>query len=130
MLLKHSLKLKSESEAIESAVKLALEDGSRTADIKGSGQGKVLNTVEMTDKIIEHLRVILRRKNRPMTLAEKILCDKAIGLNKPEVEPGQMICVKVDWTISSEVSYSLFLFFSLFFLFFFLSFFLFFRLTI
>jgi len=38
-----------------------------------------------------------------MTLAEKILCDHAIGLEKAEVSPDQMICVKVDWTLASEV---------------------------
>jgi len=40
-----------------------------------------------------------------MTLAEKILCDHAIGLEKPEVSPGQMICVKVDWTLASELTW-------------------------
>ena len=33
---------------------------------------------------------------RPMTLSEKILCHNAIGLTKPEVAPGQMVCVKVS----------------------------------
>lgn len=32
---------------------------------------------------------------RPMTLSEKTLCHNAIGLSKPEVRPGDMICVKV-----------------------------------
>ena len=39
-------------------------------------------------------------KPRPMTLPEKILCHHAIGLKKAEVEPGQMVCVKVQWTLA------------------------------
>lgn len=40
---------------------------------------------------------------RPMGVIEKILTQAGIGLKTPEVRPGDMICVKVDWTITSEL---------------------------
>ncbi|KAH7376605.1 hypothetical protein B0T11DRAFT_272671 [Plectosphaerella cucumerina] len=40
---------------------------------------------------------------RPMGVIEKILTHAGIGLKTPEVRPGDMICVRVDWTITSEL---------------------------
>lgn len=40
---------------------------------------------------------------RPLSLVEKILTHHAVGLEKPEVCPGDMICVSVDWTLTSEL---------------------------
>ncbi|KAM0269658.1 hypothetical protein ACHAQH_009678 [Verticillium albo-atrum] len=40
---------------------------------------------------------------RPMGVIEKILTHAGIGLKKPEVQPGDMTCVKVDWTLTSEL---------------------------
>jgi homoaconitate hydratase len=40
---------------------------------------------------------------RPLSLVEKILTHHAVGLAKPEVCPGDMICVSVDWTLTSEL---------------------------
>lgn len=40
---------------------------------------------------------------RPLGLVEKILTHHAVGLEKPEVCPGDMICVSVDWTLTSEL---------------------------
>ena len=103
LLLRHSLKLLKEAEAVETAVRLALEAGARTADIARDSGAVVLTTTEMGEKILKQLRVILSRKVRAMTLAEKILCDHAVGLEKAEVSPGDMLLVKVDWTLASEV---------------------------
>lgn len=40
---------------------------------------------------------------RPMGVIEKILANAAVGLERPEVTPNQMICVKVDWVLTSEL---------------------------
>ncbi|KDO31376.1 hypothetical protein SPRG_03993 [Saprolegnia parasitica CBS 223.65] len=42
---------------------------------------------------------------RPMTLPEKILTHSAVGLKKPFIEPGQMICVKAQWTLACEITW-------------------------
>ncbi len=41
-----------------------------------------------------------------MTLTEKILAHHALGLRRPFVAPGDMVCVKVDWTIASELAWN------------------------
>lgn len=40
-----------------------------------------------------------------MNVIEKILCHHAVGLTHPFVECGQVICVKADWTLSSELTF-------------------------
>ncbi len=40
---------------------------------------------------------------RPMGIIEKIMTHAGVGLSRPDVHPGEMICVKVDWTITSEL---------------------------
>lgn len=42
----------------------------------------------------------------PMTLTQKILCHHAVGLTRPWVETGDMIRIKVDWTIASELAWN------------------------
>ncbi|KAI7764302.1 hypothetical protein LZL87_013642 [Fusarium oxysporum] len=46
---------------------------------------------------------IVTTNTRPMGVIEKILTNAGIGLSKPYVETGDMICVKVDWTLTSEL---------------------------
>ena len=41
-----------------------------------------------------------------MTLTEKILAGHAIGLQRPYVKPGDIIRIKVDWTIASELAWN------------------------
>ncbi len=43
---------------------------------------------------------------KPMTLTEKILCHHAVGLRRPWVETGEILRVKVDWTIASELAWN------------------------
>jgi 3-isopropylmalate dehydratase small subunit len=43
---------------------------------------------------------------RPMTLTQKILAHHAIGLARPWVETGDMLQVRVDWTIASELAWN------------------------
>jgi len=45
-------------------------------------------------------------KPRPMTLTQKILADHAVGLSRPWVETGEIIRIKVDWTIASELAWN------------------------
>ena len=56
MMLKYSFKLEKEAEAIETAVKKALEDGNRTGDINGfSKETKLCGTVQMGDAVCERI---------------------------------------------------------------------------
>ncbi len=45
-------------------------------------------------------------KPNPMTLTQKILAAHAIGLTKPFVTTGDILQVKVDWTIASELAWN------------------------
>lgn len=55
MMLRYSLNLDEEADAIEAAVNKAIEDGCRTADIIGNAAGIPLSCTEMTDAIIARL---------------------------------------------------------------------------
>ena len=54
MLLRHSLSLDDEADAIETAVRDVIEDGARTADLAVAGE-KVMSTTEMTEAILRKL---------------------------------------------------------------------------
>ncbi|MAF26592.1 MAG: 3-isopropylmalate dehydratase [Gemmatimonadetes bacterium] len=41
-----------------------------------------------------------------MTLTEKILCHHAVGLRRPWVEPGEVVRIRVDWTLASELAWN------------------------
>ncbi len=45
-------------------------------------------------------------ETRPMTLTQKILAQHAVGLTRPYVAPGDILQVKVDWTIASELAWN------------------------
>lgn len=45
-------------------------------------------------------------KPHPMTLTQKILAAHAIGLTRPYVRTGDILQVKVDWTIASELAWN------------------------
>ncbi|KAL1920930.1 uncharacterized protein VTP21DRAFT_11565 [Calcarisporiella thermophila] len=128
LLLRYSLGLEAEAKAIEDAVRKVLDDtdfggyGIRTKDLGGEA-----TTQAVGDKIVEVLDAILEGINaaertgtlvkrpllmtrppgrRPMTLCEKIITHSAIGLPTPgHVSPGDMVCVKVDWTLASELTW-------------------------
>lgn len=42
----------------------------------------------------------------PMTLTQKILAHHALGLDRPHVQAGDVLRVRVDWTIASELAWS------------------------
>jgi aconitate hydratase/homoaconitate hydratase len=41
-----------------------------------------------------------------MTLTQKILCHHAVGLHRPWVETGEILRIKADWTIASELAWN------------------------
>lgn len=40
-----------------------------------------------------------------MNVIEKILCHHAVGLSAPHVKVGDVLCVRADWTIASELTF-------------------------
>lgn len=46
------------------------------------------------------------QSRRPMTLTQKILAHHAIGLDRPWVQAGDVLRVRVDWTIASELAWN------------------------
>ncbi|MGQ0719933.1 MAG: LeuD/DmdB family oxidoreductase small subunit [Candidatus Eiseniibacteriota bacterium] len=46
------------------------------------------------------------RDRRPMTLTQKILCHHAVGLRRPWVVTGEIVRIKADWTIASELAWN------------------------
>ncbi len=43
---------------------------------------------------------------KPMTLTQKILADHAVGLPRPWVAAGDVLQIRVDWTIASELAWN------------------------
>lgn len=43
---------------------------------------------------------------RPMTLTQKILAQHAVGLTRPFVQTGDVLRIRVDWTIASELAWN------------------------
>ena len=44
--------------------------------------------------------------SRPMTLTQKILAAHAVGHGRPWVRAGDVLQIKVDWTIASELAWN------------------------
>ncbi|PVV00542.1 hypothetical protein BB560_005075 [Smittium megazygosporum] len=125
MLLRYSLNREAEANAVEQAVRKVLDDdelngfGLRTPDLGGSN-----TTSEVGDAVVKALRSLLKGLNvadsqppqhliavrpegrRGMTISEKIIYHHAIGLKPGQnIKPGDMVCVNVDWTIASELTW-------------------------
>eukprot|EP00051_Salpingoeca_urceolata_P001658 m.42818 g.42818 ORF g.42818 m.42818 type:complete len:1045 (-) comp11584_c0_seq3:583-3717(-) len=103
MLLRHALNLHDEAKIVERAVRQVLAEGVGTADIVPPGS-PTSSTAEVSSAIAARVTKLFSEP-RPMTLSEKILCHNAIGLAKPEVKPGDVVSVKVQWTIASEITW-------------------------
>src|SRR3954453_8377448 len=43
---------------------------------------------------------------RPRTLTQKILAHHAVGLSRPWVAAGDVLQIRVDWTIASELAWN------------------------
>jgi homoaconitase/3-isopropylmalate dehydratase large subunit len=129
MMLKYSLNLPREGKAVEDSVRKVLDDeefggfGYRTKDLFGDK-----TTIEVGNKVCEVLEGFLEGLNaedrisetvptrglllqrppgrRGMTICEKTIAHAAIGLPSPgHVQPGDMVCVSVDWTLASELTW-------------------------
>jgi 3-isopropylmalate dehydrogenase len=128
LMLALGLGLAAEADALSKAVRQTLDPveliGSdvRTVDLGGSATAD-----EFMAKLLENLDLYLEAANsadlaaaalpsptatsissrpldrRPMGIIEKIMTHAGVGLTRPDVRPGEMICVKVDWTITSEL---------------------------
>ncbi|HKT39178.1 MAG TPA: aconitase family protein, partial [Ktedonobacterales bacterium] len=48
----------------------------------------------------------MAQTQRPMTLTQKILAHHAVNLERPWVEKGDILRVRVDWTIASELAWN------------------------
>jgi 3-isopropylmalate dehydrogenase len=128
LMLSLGLGLAAEADALSKAVRQTLDPveliGSdvRTVDLGGTATAD-----EFMVKLLENLDLYLEAANsadlaaaslpsptatslssqsldrRPMGIIEKIMTHAGVGLTRPDVRPGEMICVKVDWTITSEL---------------------------
>ena len=118
--------LLSEAAAVTRAVRRTLDPIELIgSNIRTPCAGGKATTEEFTGKFMEHLDYYLEaasaetnsRKSlirepcssrplgqwRPMSVIEKIITHAAVGLSKPEIQTGEIICVKVDWTLTSEI---------------------------
>ncbi|KAJ2737434.1 hypothetical protein H4R23_001848, partial [Coemansia sp. Cherry 401B] len=125
MMLRYSLNMEREANAVELAVRRVLDSdelngwGIRTRDLGGSA-----STADVGDAVVRAVTAYAEGLNvedrvapapllsarpaarRGMTLCEKIIAHHAIGLAAPgDVRPGDMVCVGVDWTIASELTW-------------------------
>ncbi|KAI8929966.1 Isocitrate/isopropylmalate dehydrogenase-domain-containing protein [Entophlyctis helioformis] len=127
MLLEYSFGMPREARAVEEAVAHVLDvDMLRTRDLGGNASTTDIGDA-VVNALVDKIRAIREKdvaaqvlvdaagrlipaslpfKRRPMTLCEKIICHSALGLPAPyHVSPGDMVCVSVDWTIASELTW-------------------------
>ncbi len=50
--------------------------------------------------------MVKKQTKKPMTLTQKILAQHAVSLPRPWVETGDMLRIKVDWSIASELAWN------------------------
>ncbi|KAJ2632554.1 hypothetical protein H4R22_001158 [Coemansia sp. RSA 1290] len=125
MMLRYSLGMEREANVIELAVRRVLDSDERNGwNIRTRDLGGSASTADVGDAVVraavayaEGLNVEDRAAPAPglsvrpegrrgMTLCEKIIAHHAIGLTAPgDVRPGDMVCVSVDWTIASELTW-------------------------
>src|SRR6478609_5508355 len=48
----------------------------------------------------------MSKTSKPMTLTQKILAQHASGLPRPWVQAGDLLRIRVDWTIASELAWN------------------------
>ncbi|KAJ5688755.1 hypothetical protein N7462_003147 [Penicillium macrosclerotiorum] len=126
LMLDLSASLSSEAVAVTRAIRRTLDPIELVgSNIRTTSAGGVATSDEFISKFMENLdyyleaasaeaeaqKLNLPRKlfsrptgpRRPMGVIEKIMTHAAVGLNKPEVQTGEIICVQVDWTLTSEI---------------------------
>lgn len=131
-LMLEALGLAREADLLNSAIVKTLEpieligSNTRTIDIGGPQQR---NASPFIERVLDHLdryleavniveaashwspslielpssRLYTPRKSRPMGVIEKIMAHAGLGLELAEVKTNDMICVKVDWILTSEL---------------------------
>lgn len=136
LMLELSLELPTEADALTKAIRRTVDPvellGSdiRTRDIGGSAQADEFMT-KLLENLDEHLEAansadltekhpihpptakaaplkgqIPVTKRRAMGVVEKIMTHAGVALKKAEVAPGEMTCVKVEWTLTSEIMWA------------------------
>ncbi|KAJ2620222.1 hypothetical protein GGI26_005179 [Coemansia sp. RSA 1358] len=125
MLLRYSLNMEREANIVELAVRRVLDSDELNGwNIRTRDLGGAATTAEVGDAVVravtsyaeglnveDRVAAVPRLLSRPtgrrgMTLCEKIIAHHAIGLAAPgDVRPGDMVCVGVDWTIASELTW-------------------------
>ena len=129
MMLELSLGLVPEADALRKAIRRTLDpieligSDARMPDLGGTASVETFmekllsnfasylvaaNSVDLATKRASEfqsspLAVATPVQRRPMGIIEKIITHAGVGLSKPYVEPGEMVCVKVDWTVTSEL---------------------------
>ncbi|KAK7229988.1 hypothetical protein V2G26_002158 [Clonostachys chloroleuca] len=127
LMLELSLDLTAESDALSKAIRRTLDpveligSDTRTAELGGTATADefmnvLLHNLDYYLEAVNSAQLAapspttsqpsspaLIVKRRPLSVIEKILTHAAVGLTKPHVDTGDMICVKVDWTITSEL---------------------------
>ncbi|KAJ5537800.1 Aconitase/3-isopropylmalate dehydratase large subunit alpha/beta/alpha subdomain 1/3 [Penicillium frequentans] len=124
LMLDLSLGLGAEAAAVTRAIRRTLDPIELVgSNIRTPCAGGVATPEKFMSKFMEHLdsyleaarsetetRALCRQpwvaptsQRRPMGVIEKIMTHAAVGLSKPEVQTGEIICVKVDWTLTSEI---------------------------
>ncbi|KAJ5771918.1 Aconitase/3-isopropylmalate dehydratase large subunit alpha/beta/alpha subdomain 1/3 [Penicillium odoratum] len=118
-----SLGLSAEAAAVTRAIRRTLDPIELIgSNIRTPCAGGEATTAEFMIKFMEHLDSYLEAaiseaeaqksprelfsssiKRRPMGVIEKTMTHAAVGLSKPEVQNGEIICVQVDWTLTSEI---------------------------
>lgn len=129
-MLRLSLALTAEAAALDNALRRTLDPPEsiganlRTVDLGGTTPPEefmqtflaqlqyFLEAANSVDMIQQDPSALLNAKlddkvnnvsRRAMGVVEKIITNSAIGLTKLEVRPGDIVCVRVDWTITSEL---------------------------
>jgi 3-isopropylmalate dehydrogenase len=126
MLIRYSLGWEEEAKAVEDAVRMTLDApkaggfGFRTKDLGGD-----VSTTKFGDKVCELLReklgfliskeydlsffqpkpVEISKKHTGLNVVEKILLQHLSGGSREDIKVGETICVKVDWTLASELTW-------------------------
>lgn len=126
LMLDIGLGLGAEADALSKAIRQTLDPIELIgSDMLPTGLGGTATPDQFMEKLLSNLEMYLEaansadlaadrtlhppsspvpsREHRPMGIIEKIMTHAGVGLSRPDATPGEMICVKVDWTITSEL---------------------------
>lgn len=126
LMLEMGLGLAAEADALSKAIRQTLDPIELIgSDVLTTDLGGSATPDQFMEKLLSNLELYLEAANsadlaagrakhpaspapsltgrRPMGIIEKIMTHAGVGLSQPDVHPGEMICVKVDWTITSEL---------------------------